>query len=68
MRKRYDKEFKAKVTLEALKGEKTLQELTITYSVHPNMIVLWGKQVPRWKIRNRMRRPEVYLIFHLFLS
>jgi len=27
MRKRYDKEFKAKVALEALKGEKTLQEL-----------------------------------------
>jgi len=26
MRKRYDKEFKAKVALEALKGEKTLQE------------------------------------------
>lgn len=36
MRKRYDKEFKAKVALEALKGEKTLQELAITYSVHPN--------------------------------
>jgi len=38
MRKRYDKEFKAKVALEALKGEKTLQELALTYSVHPNMI------------------------------
>lgn len=45
MRKRYDKEFKAKVALEALKGEKTLQELAITYSVHPNMIALWKKQV-----------------------
>jgi len=45
MRKRYDKEFKAKVALGALKGEKTLQELAITYSVHPNMIALWEKQV-----------------------
>ncbi len=45
MRKRYDKEFKAKVALEALKGEKTLQELAITYSVHPNMIALWKKQL-----------------------
>ena len=43
MRKRYDKEFKAKVALEALKGERTLQELAITYSVHPNMIALWKK-------------------------
>lgn len=45
MRKRYDKEFKAKVALEALKGEKTLQELAITYSVHPNMIALWKRQI-----------------------
>jgi transposase-like protein len=27
MRKRYDKEFKAKVAIEAMKGEKTLQEI-----------------------------------------
>jgi transposase len=45
MRKRYDKAFKAKVALEALKGEKTLQELATTYAVHPNMIALWKKQV-----------------------
>lgn len=45
MRKRYDKEFKAKVALEALKGEKMLQELAITYAVHPNMIALWKKQI-----------------------
>ena len=45
MRKRYDKEFKAKVALEALKGEKTLQELAITYLVHPNMIALWKRQL-----------------------
>ncbi len=45
MRKRYDKEFKAKVALEALKGEKTLQELAVTYAVHPNMVALWKKQI-----------------------
>jgi len=45
MRKRYDKEFKAKVAVEALKGDKTLQELAITYSVHPNMIALWKRQL-----------------------
>ncbi|MHB8132120.1 MAG: transposase [Mobilitalea sp.] len=45
MRKRYYKEFKAKVAVEALKGEKTLQELAITYSVHPKMIALWKRQL-----------------------
>ena len=45
MRKRYDKAFKAKVAIEALRGEKTLQELGTAYSVHPNMIALWKKQL-----------------------
>ena len=40
MRKRYDKAFKAKVAIEALRGEKTLQELATAYAVHPNMIAL----------------------------
>jgi len=45
MRKRYDKTFKAKVAIEALRGEKTLQELGIAYGVHPNMIALWKRQL-----------------------
>jgi transposase-like protein len=45
MRKRYDKAFKAKIAIEALRGEKTLQELGSTYGVHPNMIALWKKQL-----------------------
>ena len=45
MRKRYDKAFKAKVAIEALRGEKTLQELGTAYGVHPNMITLWKKQL-----------------------
>lgn len=45
MRKRYDKEFKAKVALEAIKGEKTIQDLAMLYQVHPNLIALWKKQV-----------------------
>jgi len=45
MRKHYDKEFKAKVTLEAIKGEKTIQELATLYSVHPNLVALWKKQL-----------------------
>jgi transposase len=45
MRKRYDKAFKAKVAIGALRGEKTIQELATAYGVHPNMIALWKKQL-----------------------
>lgn len=45
MRKRYEKAFKAKVAIEALRGEKTLQEIATAYEVHPNMVALWKKQL-----------------------
>lgn len=38
MHRRYDKIFKAKVAVEALKGDKTLQEITTQYEVHPKLI------------------------------
>ncbi|SLM18239.1 transposase (fragment) [uncultured spirochete] len=38
MSKRYDKEFKAKVAVEAVKGEKTIQEIAMRYQVYPNEI------------------------------
>ncbi len=43
-RKRYSAEFKAKVALEAIKGEQTLSELSSRYGVHPNMIANWKRQ------------------------
>ena len=45
MRKSYDKTFKAKVALEALKEDKTLQELAIKYEIHANQISIWKKQL-----------------------
>lgn len=51
MRKRYSSEFKARVALEAVKGEMTLSELSQRYEVHPNMISNWKsrflKEVPK---------------------
>lgn len=45
MHKRYDKEFKAKVALEALRGERTIQEIGSSYGVHPNLVSLWKKDL-----------------------
>ncbi len=43
MRKTYDKAFKAKVALEAMRGEKTIQELGQIHGVHPQLITQWKK-------------------------
>jgi transposase-like protein len=43
MRKSYPSEFKAKVALEAVKGERSLSELASKYEVHPNQIGQWKK-------------------------
>ena len=44
-RKKYSAEFKAKVALEAIKGEETLQQLAGRYGVHPTMITRWKKEL-----------------------
>lgn len=41
MRKTYSSEFKAKVALAALKGDKTIAELSSQYEVHGGMINRW---------------------------
>ena len=43
MKKNFGKEFRAKVALEALRGEKTLAELSSEYGVHANVIGQWKK-------------------------
>ena len=43
-RKRYSAEFKARVSLDAIKGEHTLAELAAKYGLHPNMITNWKRQ------------------------
>ncbi len=44
-RKQYNSQFKAKVALEAIRGEKTVAELASQYEVHPTMINNWKRQV-----------------------
>jgi len=43
-RKRYSAEFKAKVALEAIRGELTLSQLGARYGVHQTLINAWKKQ------------------------
>ena len=45
MRKSYDAAFKAKVALEAVKGEKTMAQLSSEYGVHVNQIGQWQKRL-----------------------
>lgn len=44
-RKQHSKEFKAKVALEALKGQRTVNEIAAEYEVHPSQINTWKKRL-----------------------
>lgn len=38
-------ELKAKIALEAIKGQRTVNEIALHYEVHPNQVAQWKKQV-----------------------
>lgn len=44
VRKRHNAEFKSKVAVEAIKEQKTINELTAEYGVHATQISNWKKQ------------------------
>ena len=43
-RRRFTADFKAEVALEALRGDKTIQEIATRYKVHPNQASTWKRQ------------------------
>ena len=44
-RRNHRPQFKARVALAAVKGEKTLAELSSQFDVHPNQITQWKSQL-----------------------
>ena len=44
-RKQYSADLKAKIAVEAVKGQRTIQETASNYGVHPNMVTKWKKQL-----------------------
>jgi transposase-like protein len=44
-RQRHSEEFKAKVAMAAMKGDKTLSELAQQYQLHPTQITQWKQRL-----------------------
>jgi len=42
-RRKHSPSFKAKVALEAIKGEATITEIASRYEIHPNLVTKWKK-------------------------
>jgi len=45
VRKKHSKELKARIALDAIKGQKTISELSSEYGIHSNQISRWKKQL-----------------------
>jgi putative transposase len=72
-RRRHSSAFKARVALEALKGQKTLNELASEFGVHPVQITQWKRQlldaspgVFESGSANRREREQEHLVEQLY--
>jgi transposase-like protein len=43
-RRKFTDQFKAQVALEALRGDRTIQEIAAKHQVHPNQVSTWKRQ------------------------
>ena len=42
-RRSFSADLKAKVAIEAIKGQRTVSEIAARYNVHPNLVTTWKK-------------------------
>lgn len=61
-RRQYSAKFKARVAVEAIRGEKTLSQLGSQFKVHPIQIAKWRKaaleQIPELFVDGRTRKGQ----------
>ena len=51
-RRQYSTDWKAKVALEAIKGQWTVQKIASHYEVHPTLVTHWKKRVLSVRLRD----------------
>ena len=61
-RKQFTAGFKAKVAVEAIKGQRTAQEIGSIYGVHPTQVTTWKSSW--WRKRRRSSRGNRLLALH----
>jgi transposase-like protein len=44
-RRQFSADWKAKIALEAIKGQRTIQEIASHYEIHPSLVTHWKKQL-----------------------
>lgn len=71
-RKRYSSSLKAKAALEAIRGERSLNEIASSYDIHPNQLSQWKRQVLEsipdifTDRRNRSKKNDEELVDRLY--
>jgi transposase-like protein len=61
-RRNFSAEIKARIAVEAIKGQRTIQEIGAHYGVHPNQVAKWKRQalelMPQLFADHRLRGNE----------